>query len=128
MKLCWRRIAIAVVVAEILGVVVLVLLVSIFGPSDFEAAKPFAERLGAWVGPISGFLFCLLGGFWVAKSASSYRVPNGTGVGVAAAFLDIALALALASGFSPLLIFSNTGRIIGGTIGGWLASRLNSAA
>jgi hypothetical protein len=127
-NLRWGRIAFAVVIAEILGVAILALLVSLFGPSGFEAAKPFANRLGAWVGPISGFSFCLLGGFWVAAGASSRRVANGVGVGVVAAILDIAIALALASGISTLLVLSNTGRIAGGTIGGWLAARRDSAA
>lgn len=70
MRLRTGRIAIAAIAAELLGVLALVVLVTIFGPSGgFEAAQLFAERLGAWVGPISGFLLCLAGGYWVARGA-----------------------------------------------------------
>jgi hypothetical protein len=123
MSLRWGRIAVAVVSAEILGVAILALLVTMFGPPGFAAAVPFAERLGAWVGPISGFVLCLLGGYWVARSASSQRLQNGVAVGVCAALLDIVVGFALGAGISMLLVLSNIGRIVGATIGGWLSSR-----
>ena len=45
------------VVIEILGVLTLVLLVAVSGPVDAEAAQATAERLGLWVGPVTGFLY-----------------------------------------------------------------------
>ena len=121
-SLRFGRIAIAAIAAEVLGVLALVVLVSIFGPSGgFVAAQPFAERLGASVGPISGFLLCLLGG-WVARGAAPSYVQNGVGVGFAGAALDIGTAIALGAQFAPLLVFSNVSRVVGGTIGGWLAA------
>ncbi len=71
------RIAIAVIAAEILGVLSLVILVVLFGPSDRTATQAYAERLGFWVGPISGFVFCLLGAFWVARRLSDSHIANG---------------------------------------------------
>jgi hypothetical protein len=123
MTLRWGRIAIAALAAEVLGVAVLVILVYIFGPSGIEAAQPFAERLGTWVGPISGFVLCLAGGYWVARSARSARIANGAAMGIAGAILDLVMAGLLGAGFSILLLGSNAGRIVGGSVGGWLASR-----
>ena len=93
-----------------------------FGPPGFAAAQPFAERLGAWVGPISGFVLCLTGGYWVAKAASTSRIQNGLAMGMAAAALDLAIAAASGASFWLLLVISNVGRIVAGTLGGWLAS------
>lgn len=123
MDLRLGRIVAAAVAAELLGVLALVVLVMIFGPSGVEAAQPFAERLGAWVGPISGFVLTLLGGYWVAKGASAKPVHNGFATGIAAAALDIVAALALGASMQMLLVVSNAGRIVGGSVGGWLARR-----
>ena len=128
MKLRIGRIAIAVVAAEVLGVLALVALVAIFGPPGFKAAQPFAERLGTYVGPISGFVFCLLGGYWVGRASAPFALRNGFATGATAALLDIAIAATLANPFQWLLMLSNAGRIIGGTMGGLLASRRTAAA
>lgn len=118
------RVVVAVVIAEILGVAILAALVAVFGPPGFKAAQPFAERLGMWVGPISGFVLCTLGGWWVAKAVPrTDKVLNGFATGLTAAILDVAIAAALGSILSLLLLLSNAGRIVGGGIGGWLASR-----
>lgn len=120
----WGRVALVVLLAEVMGVVVLALLVALFGPAGYEAAQPFANRMGQWVGPLSGFSFCLLGGWWVARRAlPAARIDNGVAVGVAGAVLDVAVALALTGTLAPLLIGSNLGRIVGGTFGGWMAAR-----
>jgi hypothetical protein len=123
MNLRWGRIAIAVVAAEILGVAVLAILVTLFGPPGFQAAMPFAERLGAWVGPISGFALCTMGGYWVARGAGPAALSNGVATGAAAAALDLAIGALLGGSINGLLVLSNVGRVIGGTIGGWLVSR-----
>ena len=123
MKLRLGRIAITAVLAEVLGVLALVVLVALFGPPGFEAAKPFAERLGAWVGPVSGFVLCVAGGYWVAKGAGPYYLGNGVAVGLAAALVDVASAVALGASFHVLLLVSNVGRVLGGLLGGLLAAR-----
>jgi hypothetical protein len=123
MNLTPARIVLAAVAAELLGVLALVVLVVIFGPSGVEAAQPFAERLGAWVGPISGFVLTVLGGYWVARGAPGRPVLNGAATGVAAAMLDVVTAFALGASMQPLLVVSNAGRIVGGSVGGWLARR-----
>jgi hypothetical protein len=124
LKLRFGRLAIAVLAAEVLGVLTLVALVALFGPSGgFAAAQPFAERIGAYVGPISGFVFCLLGGYWVARASAPFGVRNGFVTGLVAALLDFALAATMTNPFQWLLVVSNTGRVVGGTLGGLLASR-----
>jgi hypothetical protein len=123
MKLRLGRIVLAAAAAEIAGVLALAALVAIFGPSGFKEAQPFAERLGAWVGPISGFLLCIGGGYWVAKGAAPYYLTNGVAMGLAGALVDIVSAIALGASFQILLVVSNVGRIVAGFVGGALASR-----
>lgn len=119
------RVLIAAVAAEILGVAILAALVAVFGPSGFKEAQPFAEKLGQWVGPISGFALCTLGGWWVAKAAPPpHKLVNGLAMGLCGAVLDIAIAAGFGSVWSPLLLLSNGGRILGGTLGGWLARKI----
>jgi hypothetical protein len=117
------RIAIAVIAAEILGVLSLVILVVLFGPSDRTATQAYAERLGFWVGPISGFVFCLLGAFWVARRVIDSHITNGLALGIAAAALDIGILIAIGTPFKPIFALSNVGRVFAGIIGGWLAGR-----
>src|SRR5262245_48304476 len=128
MKLRWGRIAIAALVAEVLGIAALAILVFLFGPGGWEASMPFAQRLGAWVGPISGFVLCLAGGYWVARSAPAARIANGAAMGVAGAILDLTIAVSGGGALSVLLLGSNAGRIAGGSIGGWLASKRGASA
>jgi hypothetical protein len=123
MTLRLGRIAIAAIAAEVLGVLALIILVAVFGPPGVEAAQPFAERLGAYVGPISGFALCLVGGWWVGRSATPFEVRNGLAVGLAGAVLDLAIASTMANPFQWLFLLSNLGRILGGTLGGALAAR-----
>lgn len=126
MRLSVGRIVMAAVAAEVLGMFALVVLVVLSGPDDQSQTQQFAERLGAWVGPLSGFLLCLLGGYWVARNSGN-PIRNGLCMGVAAALLDLAVALAIGATFAPLLFLSNAGRVIGGTVGGYIASRSGAA-
>lgn len=124
MKIKWGRAVAAALAAEVLGVAFLALLVALFGPPGFKEAMPFAERLGAWGGPLSGFALCVLGGWWTAKAVSPInRLRNGLVMGVLAAVLDIVIALAMGAGIAPLLLVSNAGRVVAGAIGGWIAAR-----
>jgi hypothetical protein len=126
MRLRVGRIVMAAVAAEVLGVFALVVLVVLSGPDDQSQTQQFAERLGAWVGPLSGFLLCVLGGHWVARNSGN-PIRSGLCMGVAAALLDLAVALAIGATFVPLLLLSNAGRVIGGTVGGYIASRSGAA-
>jgi hypothetical protein len=108
----------------VLGVVILAVIVAGFGPGGYKASIPFANRVGAWVGPISGVVLMILAGLWTARPAElGDRVKNGIAVGVLGAALDLVLAAALGAGLIWLLAVSNIGRVTGGAIGGWLAAR-----
>ena len=126
MKLRYGRIIIAAIGAEVIGVLVLVILVIIFGPSNKELTQRFAEDLGSWVGPISGFLLCMLGGYWVAYKSDT-PIMNGASMGMAGAIFDVVIAIIIGAAFDPLIFISNAGRIIGGIIGGFIASKCDTA-
>ena len=117
------RILIFEILAEILAVLTLVVIVALFGPSEPEAAQDYAERLGILVGPIAGFLFTLAGGWWIARRLAHSQVLNGLVLGMVVAIIDISILVLSGTEFQPVFAISNIGRIIAGTLGGWLASR-----
>ena len=123
MKLRFGSIAIAAILAEILGVLSLVLLVVMFGPRNETQIQEFAERLGFYVGPITGFLLCLVGGYWVARRAKASYLAHGIATGVAAAVLDVIIAALSGASFHWIFIVSNAGRMIAGLLGGFLAEK-----
>ena len=122
------RIVVAAIATEVLAVLVLVLLVAALGPRDTAGAQAFAGRLGYWVGPIAGFGFCVLGGAWVARGLVRDHLANGLGLGLAAAALDVGILILSGAAFQPIFVASNLGRVIAGSLGGWLASRGESSA
>ncbi len=123
----WGRIVLAVIGAEALPVLVLVLIVTFYGftsQSDSVPPEDFAPIAGRWVGPIAGFGAALLFAFWTARRASGRPIAHGIAVGAGAACLDVSIAalVAGAAAFEPLLLYSNVGRILAGLLGGWLAA------
>ncbi|MXO59333.1 hypothetical protein GRI89_07235 [Altererythrobacter salegens] len=124
MQINWRRAIVATLFAEAAGIVALMAIVAVFGPSGWKEATPFAQQMGALVGPVSGFLLCMIGGWWTGRLAPpDQRVKNGLAMGCIAAAFDIALSFALGGGLVGLLVVSNIGRIVAGTLGGWLGMR-----
>lgn len=124
----WTRITLAVVAAEALPVLLLVLVVVVYGLARREGSRPpeeFAPAAGNWVGPIGGFVATLLMARWAARGATGRPLAHGAAVGVGTALLDVALALLLGGGgaIQPLILLSNAGRILAGVLGGWLAGR-----
>ena len=117
------RILVVAILAETLAVLTLVLAVALFGPSEPSAAQAYAERIGLWVGPIAGFLFTMAGGWWVAKNLANSQVRSGFVLGVVVAIIDISILLLSGAEFLPIFAISNIGRVIAGSLGGWLASR-----
>ncbi len=124
MTIRWLRIVSAAVIAEIIPIVLLVALVAIFGPSDAGAAEEYASRLGSWVGPIGGALATFLLAIWVARPLVAGPVLHGVLLGVLVALLDAGLLIAGATSFQWLFVISGAGRIVAGTLGGYLAHRL----
>ena len=122
------RILLTAIVVEVLAVLALVLLVVILGPSDQAAAEAYAKRLGFWVGPIAGFVFCLAGGWWVAKGLVVSHVRHGLALGAMVAAIDIAILVISGAEFHLVFAVSNGGRVVAGAIGGWFAGRSVAAA
>jgi hypothetical protein len=115
-----RTIGVAIAV-EVLAILVLVVLVATSGPSDAAAAEAYAARLGPWVGPVAGFFLCLGGGWFVARDLSNSHVPSGFFLGAFAAAIDIAILVGFGTPFRPVFVLSNLGRVVGGSLGGWIA-------
>lgn len=128
MNLHYVKIILAGLATEVLAIATLVLIVALLGPGERAADQAFAESIGYWVGPIAGFVFCLAAGFWVAKSAGTLRIQHGLLVGVVAAAIDVVLLMASSPPFSMVFVVSNIGRIVAGTLGGWLALHLSDRA
>jgi len=122
MRISLGRVVVAVIAAELLGVLALVAVVALFGPANAADAQTYAERMGLWIGPSSGFVLCAIGGWWVGRSVVNDRVMHGLVLGVLAAALDIALLLAAGASVTLVPAMSNVGRIAAGTLGGWLAN------
>ena len=123
MKIRAGRIVIAAFATEVIAILALIAFVALFGPNETTAAQQFAERVGFWFGPASGFVLCIAAAFWVTRSLTSGHVYQGVLVGVAAAAIDIILLVVSAASFQPVFAISNAGRVVAGAIGGWLASR-----
>ncbi len=128
MRIRVGRIVVIAILAEFLAVLTLVLIVALFGPADPAAAQVYLESLGVWVGPIAGFAFTLVGGWWVAKSLADSHLLNGFVLGLAVAIVDVSVLLFSEVGFLLIFAVSNIGRVIAGSIGGWIASRSSSHA
>ena len=116
------RTVIAALVIEALAIALLFVLVALFGPNDGAAAQAYAERLGQWVGPISGAVLCLLGGWWLTRSLSSGHIVNGLALGAVVAVIDIALLVLSGAAFQIVFVVSNGARLVAGALGGWIAS------
>jgi hypothetical protein len=76
-----------------------------------------------WAAPAAGFLFCLLGGWWMARGVEVAHERNGLALGVAVAVVDLALLLVSGAPFGVLVVSSFMSRIAGGYCGGVIARR-----
>jgi putative Mn2+ efflux pump MntP len=86
-------------------------------------AEADLQHYGRWVGPTAGLLFCLLGGWWVARRLDSDRERNARAVGLSVAALDVGLLVYAGAPFAWFFVLSTAGRIAGGYLGGGLARR-----
>lgn len=122
MKIHIGRIIVTAIAIEVLSIVSLVAVVALTGPGERIAAEAYAQKLGLWLGPLAGFVFCFFGGYWVAKRARYRPVAHGLAVGLATAIIDVVLLVASAPAFSPVFLLSNVGRVVAGALGGWVGT------
>lgn len=127
MPIKFGKIFLFAIAVEFSAILVLVLLVALFGPSDQEGAQVFAELLGYWVGPIAGFVFTVTGGWLVARNLTAHQVMNGLVLGATVAAIDIAILVASGAEFQIIFVLSNIGRLVAGSLGGWLAIKRDAA-
>jgi hypothetical protein len=122
-----RRVVITGVVAEILALVALILIPTALmiwgGLSTAANAEADLQRYGRWVGPIAGFVFCLLGGWWVARPLDSDQEWNGLALGLLAATLDVGLLMYAGAPFAWVFVLSTASRIVAGYLGGGVARK-----
>ena len=118
------RVALATFVSELAPILLLVIVVLIYETRgvDAQTRQAFAERVGAWLGPIAGAIFTFLVGFRAVR-ALERPLLHGTLIGVAVAILDAVLTMATGAAFIPLFAASWTGRVVAGVAAGALAAR-----
>ena len=113
-------------VGELVPILVLVSIVSIWGPADAADAELFAGQLGDWVGPIAGALTVIMVTAW-AGIKSLRPVLQGVLIGLILAALDAAILVAVGAPFALLFVVSNGGKVAAGALGGWFtAGRVGS--
>ena len=122
------RLLFTAIADEAIAIIGLVLVVALLGPSDPDAARGYAERVGYWFGPAAGFVPCIVGGWFVARRMSDRQILNGLALDAAVAAIDIALIVVSGAALQVIFVVSSIGRMIAGTIGGWLASRRTGGA
>ncbi|MFL2855956.1 MAG: hypothetical protein ACJZ8E_06175 [Pseudohongiellaceae bacterium] len=123
MEIKYLQLVVAALAIEIISVLVLVIMVAIFGPSDPDQAQAFAADIEYWVGPIAGFIFSFLGAYVFTKNLSRSRIPNGILLGLLVAIVDASILLGSDRGFEMMFLVSNTGRVVAGTLGAYVAER-----
>jgi len=128
----WVRVVVAVIAAEALPILALVLVVFVYGlvrRADSMPPEKFAPVAGMWVGPIGGFAAVLLLAYWAAKRSAHVPILHGVAVGIGAAVLDLGLGIMMGGSepVHPVLFWSNGGRVLAGVFGGWIASRAGAA-
>jgi len=124
MSLRFRRLLVATPLAELLAVVGLLVpaLVPFATMKATITARMFEmQDVALWSGPAAGFVFCLLGGWWVARGASAAHARNGIALGIAVATVDLVLLVASGAPFGTLMVSSVASRILGGYCGGAMA-------
>jgi len=123
MNIKYLQLVVAAFTIEIISVLVLAILIALFSPSDPELIQAFSENMVYWLGPIAGFLFCFSGAFLLTRNLSHSRIPNGILLGLLVAIIDINILLGSDSGFQIIYLVTNTGKIVAGTLGAYVAEK-----
>lgn len=126
MTLQARRLIVAVPLSELLAVLSMVMLGSVvFATLNATVTLRILEmqRLALLTAPITGFVFCLLGGWWVTRRTTADHVRNGVVLGLVVAAIDLGLLIASGAPVRVLMVTSAAARIAGGYCGGLLARK-----
>jgi hypothetical protein len=124
MSIRMSRLVIATPVVELLAVAGM-LVPSLLQLATLKAtitARIFEMQATAlWSAPLAGFLFCLLGGWWVARGVGVAHQRNGLLLGASVAVIDLVLLIASGAPFGALMALSFVSRVFGGYCGGTIA-------
>jgi hypothetical protein len=127
-RLRWGRALVAALVAEFALVCVAIPI--------YATAADATALLNMVVPPASGILF-LIAGYWAALPIRQRGLAQGTLTGVWAVGLYLVLGVvaslfvpgtSVTDGFTPAYLTAHVLKIVGGAIGGWLASRKAASA
>ncbi len=122
----WLRILIAVIAAEAAPLLLLVALVTIFGPGTTAADMHFAQTLGQWVGPLGGALATLFMAYWALKPLSFNCIAYGALIGLLVAILDAGILVFSGTPFQWLFLAAWIGRLFAGIVGGAAAGSIKN--
>lgn len=125
MKIRWIRLVAGAIGAEVTVILILICLVAIFGPNNAVQAQAYAEKLGAWVGPLGGVVLSFVGALWVSRGLTSGHFLHGFLFGLIYALLDVALIVAMQAPFAWLFVASDGGKLLAGIAGGLVAAAKN---
>ena len=122
------RVTIAAVLSELIPLLVLVIVLTIWGylaaPGDGVAIyESFAQQAGKYTGPIIGPLATLGLSFWAARNQTNAWLLHGTLTGVLVVILDLAIYASQATNSEPVFFIGLVAKLLAGILGGYLAQR-----
>jgi hypothetical protein len=127
MRLRVTRILVAALLAQLFGIVLLLLivipLVVASDPPALQAGERLARRMVVWAAPLSALVSCLLGGWWVARRLDADQVRHGLLAGLGTAVLDVGWLVLLGAPLQAAFVFAEIVRVGASAAGGWLARR-----
>ena len=116
------RLILAVIAAELVPFLLLIMTVTVFGPQDdLDSARHFAAVMGRWIGPIGGAVCAYLAAYGIGRLAPERALSDGVIVGVCVALIDVALLIVWKAPFEWIFVISNTCKIAAATFGGWVS-------
>lgn len=81
------------------------------------------QWVALWAAPVAGFVFCLLGAWWVGRGIAAGYERNGLALGVGVALIELVFLIASGAPFGVIYVSALAARIAGGYCGGLLAKR-----
>jgi len=122
------RVTIAAVLSELIPLLVLVIVLTIWGylaaPGDGVAIyEAFAQQAGKYTGPIIGPLATLGMSFWAARNQTNAWLLHGTLTGILVVILDLAIYASQATSFEAPFLIGLVAKLLAGVLGGYLAQR-----
>ncbi len=115
------RLILAVIAAEFVPILLLIAMVTAFGPPELAAAEHFAAQTGRWVGPIGGAACAYLAAYGIGRLAPERALSDGIIVGLCLVALDSIFLFAVDAPFEWLYVGSNSAKAAAATFGGWVS-------